>query len=157
MAEPVWEEIDLESARDHARAVVDGAPADERIVARYVRDNASVVLVRADARGAWGLIYVCTTSGPRADYSSTLLDLAAEHTFHVGSAAPQYGQGPRVHFAAIRSAGITTARSRQAGEPWRILTADDSGWILDARVTEDFHDAPAYEFEAPGMTWHPIA
>ncbi|WP_435737699.1 MULTISPECIES: hypothetical protein [unclassified Cellulosimicrobium] len=157
MADPVWEEIDLESARNHARAVVDGAPADERIIAHHVRNSAAVVLVRADPHGAWGLLYMCTTAGARADYSSTLLDLAAEHTIHVGSAAPQYGQGPRLHFAAIRAAGITTARTRQSGEPWRTLTADDSGWILDVRVTDDFHDATAYEFEAPDRTWHPIA
>ncbi|MEV8027567.1 hypothetical protein [Cellulosimicrobium funkei] len=85
-----------------------------------------------------------------------MLDLTAEHTLHVGSAAARYGQPPRLHFAAICAPGITTARTRLPGEPWRVLTADPNGWILDALSTNDFDEVPTYEFEVPDRTWHRI-
>lgn len=157
MVEPAWGEIDLVGARARARAAADGAPPDERVIALSQHDLASAVLVRADPHGNWGLVYVCTdNSGVRVEDSSTLLDLAAEHTFHIGSAAARHGQPPRLHFAAIRAEGITSARSRLPGEPWRILTANPSGWILDVLVTENFNEVPTYEFEALDRIWHRI-
>ncbi|PZR52426.1 hypothetical protein DNL40_12215 [Xylanimonas oleitrophica] len=156
MMEPAWDEIDLVGARECARTAADGAPPDGRVIALRHHGRASVVLVRADPHGDWALVYVCTDrAGVRVEDSSALLDLTAEHTFQVGSAAARYGQPPRLHFAAIRSPGVTTARTRWPGKPWRILTADPDRWILDVLATDDF-EAPAYEFEAPDGTWHRI-
>lgn len=51
VAEPAWGEIDLVGARASARAVVDGAPPDEKVIALSRHDTASVVIVQVEPSG----------------------------------------------------------------------------------------------------------
>jgi len=51
VAEPAWGEIDLVGARASARAVDDGAPPDEKVIALSRHDTASAVIVQVEPSG----------------------------------------------------------------------------------------------------------